>query len=147
MPLGKEGPFVHIASIVAQLLSKLIKSFKGILENDDRNTEMLAAACAVGVSRRRNIHEFLPSFFYLQVGSCFAAPVGGVLFSIEVTTTYFAVRNYWRGFFGAVLGATFFRLFAVWFQKSGTLTALFLTSFTVDFPYDPQELLAFAMMG
>lgn len=49
MPLGKEGPFVHIASIVAQLLSKLIKSFKGILENDARNTEMLAAACAVGV--------------------------------------------------------------------------------------------------
>lgn len=44
---------------------------------------MLASACAVGV------------------GSCFASPVGGVLFSIEVTTTYFAVRNYWRGFFGA----------------------------------------------
>lgn len=30
MPLGKEGPFVHIASIVAQLLSKLITSFQGI---------------------------------------------------------------------------------------------------------------------
>jgi chloride channel 2 len=73
--------------------------------------------------------------------------VGGVLFSIEVTTTYFAVRNYWRGFFGAVCGATFFRLLAVWFQKADTLTALFLTSFTMDFPYDPQELVAFAMIG
>lgn len=30
MPLGKEGPFVHIASIVAQLLSKLVTSFQGI---------------------------------------------------------------------------------------------------------------------
>jgi chloride channel 2 len=50
MPLGKEGPFVHIASIVAQLLSKLITSFQGIFENESRNTEMLAAACAVGVS-------------------------------------------------------------------------------------------------
>ena len=49
MPLGKEGPFVHIASIVAQLLSKLISSFQGIFENESRNTEMLAAACAVGV--------------------------------------------------------------------------------------------------
>lgn len=49
MPLGKEGPFVHIASIVAQLLSKLITSFQGIFENESRNTEMLAAACAVGV--------------------------------------------------------------------------------------------------
>ncbi|CRL08157.1 CLUMA_CG020883, isoform A [Clunio marinus] len=129
MPLGKEGPFVHIASIVAQLLSKLITSFQGIFENESRNTEMLAAACAVGV------------------GSCFASPVGGVLFSIEVTTTYFAVRNYWRGFFGAVCGATFFRLLAVWFQRADTLTALFLTSFTMDFPYDPQELLAFAFIG
>ncbi|KAG5672631.1 hypothetical protein PVAND_002745 [Polypedilum vanderplanki] len=129
MPLGKEGPFVHIASIVAQLLSKLVTSFQGIFENESRNTEMLAAACAVGV------------------GSCFAAPVGGVLFSIEVTTTYFAVRNYWRGFFGAVCGATFFRLLAVWFQKADTLTALFLTSFHMDFPYDPQELIAFAMIG
>jgi chloride channel 2 len=57
MPLGKEGPFVHIASIVAQLLSKLVTSFQSIYENESRNTEMLGAACAVGV------------------GSCFAAPV------------------------------------------------------------------------
>jgi hypothetical protein len=42
-----------------------------------------------------------------------------VLFSIEVTTVYFAVRNYWRGFFAAVCGATVFRLLAVWFQKEG----------------------------
>jgi chloride channel 2 len=45
--------------------------------------------------------------------------VAGVLFSIEVTTVYFAVRNYWRGFFAAVCGATVFRLLAVWFQKEG----------------------------
>lgn len=50
MPLGKEGPFVHIASNVAQLLSNLITSFHGIFENESRKTEMLAAACAVGVS-------------------------------------------------------------------------------------------------
>ncbi len=52
MPLGKEGPFVHIASIVARLLSKLVTSFQGIFENESRNTEMLAAACAVGVSEK-----------------------------------------------------------------------------------------------
>ncbi|XP_059609893.1 chloride channel protein 2 isoform X2 [Phlebotomus argentipes] len=129
MPLGKEGPFVHIASIVAQLLSKLVTSFQGIYENESRNSEMLAAACAVGV------------------GACFAAPVGGVLFSIEVTTTYFAVRNYWRGFFAAVCGATVFRLLAVWFQKADTVTALFATNFTMDFPFDPQELFVFALIG
>lgn len=50
---------MHIASIVAQLLSKMVTSFQGIYENESRHCEMLAAACAVGV------------------GSCFAAPVGG----------------------------------------------------------------------
>lgn len=129
LPLGKEGPFVHIASIVATLLSKLVTSFQGIYENESRNCEMLAAACAVGVA------------------SCFAAPIGGVLFSIEVTTVYFAVRNYWRGFFTAVCGATMFRLLAIWFQREETITAMFFTNFTMDFPFDPQELFVFALIG
>lgn len=71
----------------------------------------------------------------------------GVLFSIEVTTTYFAVRNYWRGFFAAVCGATVFRLLAVWFQKADTVTAVFATDFASEFPFDPQELFVFALMG
>lgn len=47
LPLGKEGPFVHVASIVATLLSKLVASFQGIYENESRTSEMLSAACAV----------------------------------------------------------------------------------------------------
>ena len=42
-----------------------------------------------------------------------------MLFSIEVTATYFAVRNYWRGFYSAVCGAFMFRLLAIWFKKEG----------------------------
>ena len=98
MPLGKEGPFVHIASIVATLLNKLVTSFKGVYANESRNSEMLAAAVAVGVA------------------CCFASPIGGVLFSIEVTSVYFAVRNYWRGFFAAVCGAVVFRKGLVFFD-------------------------------
>ena len=70
---------------------------------------MLAAACAVGVA------------------CCFGAPVGGVLFSIEVTAVIFAVRNYWRGFFAAVCGAMTFRLLAVWFRQEETIVAVFST--------------------
>lgn len=54
-----QGPFVHVASIVAAQLSQLVTSFKGIYENESRNSEMLAAACAVGVA------------------CTFGAPVGG----------------------------------------------------------------------
>ena len=45
----------------------------------------------------------------MGVASNFGAPIGGVLFSIEVTSTYFAVRNYWRGFYASVIGAFVFR--------------------------------------
>ncbi|KAL3862118.1 hypothetical protein ACJMK2_008110 [Sinanodonta woodiana] len=128
LPIGKEGPFVHIASLVAASLGK-ISSFKGIYENESRRSEMLAAACAVGVA------------------GTFAAPIGGVLFSIEVTATYFAVRNYWRGFFSAVCGALMFRFLALWFQDEETLTALFKTNLRQEFPFDPLEMLAFCFIG
>ncbi|XP_041120058.1 chloride channel protein 2-like isoform X5 [Polyodon spathula] len=129
MPLGKEGPFVHIASLCAALLSKFMSLFGGIYENESQNIEMLAAACAVGV------------------GCCFAAPIGGVLFSIEVTSTFFAVRNYWRGFFAATFSAFIFRVLAVWNKDEETITALFKTRFRLDFPFDLQELPAFAVIG
>ncbi|MGH0130806.1 UNVERIFIED_CONTAM: hypothetical protein FKN15_071473, partial [Acipenser sinensis] len=98
-------------------------------ENESQNIEMLAAACAVGV------------------GCCFAAPIGGVLFSIEVTSTFFAVRNYWRGFFAATFSAFIFRVLAVWNKDEETITALFKTRFRLDFPFDLQELPAFAVIG
>ncbi|XP_078143901.1 chloride channel protein 2a [Centroberyx gerrardi] len=130
MPLGKEGPFVHVASLCAALLSKFMAAlFGGTYMNEMRNTEMLSAACAVGV------------------GCCFAAPIGGVLFSIEVTSTFFAVRNYWRGFFAATFSAFIFRVLAVWNQEEETITALFKTRFRLDFPFDLQELPAFAILG
>lgn len=47
----------------------------------------------------------------------------GVLFSIEVTSTYFAVRNYWRGFFAATFSAFVFRVLAVWNKDAGTWAA------------------------
>merc|ERR1719219_2793215 len=126
MPLGKEGPFVHIASIVAALLTKLVTKFQA---NESRKFEMLASACAVGVA------------------CCFGAPIGGVLFSIEVTSVYFAVRNYWRGFFAAVIGAIVFRLLSVWFEREETIVAVFRTAFPMEFPYDPQELFVFVLIG
>uniref|UniRef100_A0A8C2AVQ7 Chloride channel, voltage-sensitive 2a n=1 Tax=Cyprinus carpio TaxID=7962 RepID=A0A8C2AVQ7_CYPCA len=129
MPLGKEGPFVHVASLCAALLSKFMALFGGIYMVRCRNTEMLSAACAVGV------------------GCCFAAPIGGVLFSIEVTSTFFAVRNYWRGFFAATFSAFIFRVLAVWNKDEETITALFKTRFRLDFPFDLQELPAFAVLG
>ncbi|NWJ00493.1 CLCN1 protein, partial [Crypturellus undulatus] len=139
MPVGKEGPFVHIASICAAVLSKFMSIFCGVYEQPYYYTDVLTVGCAVGV------------------GCCFGTPLGGnnyisvffpgVLFSIEVTSTYFAVRNYWRGFFAATFSAFIFRVLAVWNKDAITITALFRTNFRMDFPFDLQELPAFALIG
>ncbi|XP_066219025.1 chloride channel protein 1 [Saccopteryx leptura] len=129
IPVGKEGPFVHIASICAAVLSKFMSVFSGVYEQPYYYTDMLTVGCAVGV------------------GCCFGTPLGGVLFSIEVTSTYFAVRNYWRGFFAATFSAFVFRVLAVWNKDADTITALFRTNFRMDFPFDLQELPGFAVIG
>nr|XP_009680538.1 PREDICTED: chloride channel protein 2-like [Struthio camelus australis] len=92
------------------------------------------ARCPRGLARFRRLPRVLP-------------PVPGVLFSIEVTSTFFAVRNYWRGFFAATFSAFIFRVLAVWNKDEETITALFKTRFRLDFPFDLQELPAFAVIG
>ncbi|XP_051030618.1 chloride channel protein 1 [Phodopus roborovskii] len=129
IPVGKEGPFVHIASICAAVLSKFMSMFCGVYEQPYYYSDILTVGCAVGV------------------GCCFGTPLGGVLFSIEVTSTYFAVRNYWRGFFAATFSAFVFRVLAVWNKDAVTITALFRTNFRMDFPFDLKELPAFAVIG
>ncbi|KAI6205882.1 Chloride channel protein 2 [Aphelenchoides besseyi] len=121
VPIGKMGPFVHIASITGNLLSNLAANFDGAYGNECRKSEMLAAACAVGVA------------------CCFSAPVG-------VTTMYFSVRNYWRGFFAAACGAAVFRVLRVYMNHQVTLVGFYQTSFPID-SFEPQELPLFALVG
>ncbi|XP_077992850.1 chloride channel protein 2-like [Glandiceps talaboti] len=131
LPLGKVGPFVHIANIVATVLNRWIGKLTGGYSyvNEYQNYDMLAAACAVGVA------------------CTFSAPIGGLLFSIEVTTSHFAVRNYWRGFFAATCAALMFRLLAVWDEKEETIVALYKTTFRMEFAYDVTEVFVYAMIG
>ena len=69
---------MHIASSVANNLIVYVPMFNRIQDNKAVKLAILEAACAVGVS------------------STFRAPIGGVLFSIEVTSTYYMVANYWK---------------------------------------------------
>eukprot|EP01134_Creolimax_fragrantissima_P001931 CFRG1931T1 len=127
IPIGKEGPFVHVACMVGNGLMYL-PTFRNIRLNQHHFLAILSAACAVGVSCN------------------FAAPIGGVMFSIEVTATYFAVSNYWKAFFAAVCGAFLFRLLAVFFTSEYTITAMFTTEFD-RFPFDVGEMIVFVGVG
>ncbi|GAB5358458.1 hypothetical protein AAMO2058_000459400 [Amorphochlora amoebiformis] len=82
IPIGKEGPFVHMSAIIATQLASLTP-FRYIIHNPYLIRQMQSVAVAVGVA------------------ACFGAPVGGVLFSIEVTCTVFNVSNLWKCFYGS----------------------------------------------
>lgn len=129
LPLGKEGPSVHLASAVANLVMTHVPFFRSIVaDNNTRRIEMLMAACALGISTN------------------FTSPIGGVLFGIEATTSgYFPIRNYWRSFFSSVIGSAIFALLIAAFNGE-KVRPLVPTSFP-DTPFAYQELLAYAILG
>jgi chloride channel 2 len=80
------------------------------------------------------------------VASTFGAPIGAVLFSIEVTCTYYPVSNLWRGMFTTVFGSFFF---FVW-RKLDILGSYQILLFSTNFPYFPyqlKEILMFVAVG
>ncbi|XP_042667174.1 chloride channel protein ClC-Kb-like isoform X2 [Centrocercus urophasianus] len=127
--LGKLGPFVHLSSMAAAYLGKMRTSVMREYEDKFKQNEMLVAAQAVGVA------------------TVFGAPISGVLFSIEVTASHFAVRDYWRGFFAATCGAFMFRLLAVFNSEQETIAALFKSDLKLDFPFDLPETFFFMILG
>ncbi|XP_056651700.1 chloride channel protein ClC-Kb isoform X1 [Monodelphis domestica] len=127
--LGKVGPFIHLSCMLAAYLGRVRTSAVGEYENKIKQNELLVAAAAVGVA------------------TVFGAPFSGVLFSIEVMSSHFAVWDYWRGFFSAICGAFMFRLLAVFNSEQETIASLFKTRFRVDIPFDLPEIFFFVLLG
>lgn len=84
LSLGKEGPMVHIACCIGNILSYLFPKYG---RNEAKKREILSAAAAAGVS------------------VAFGAPIGGVLFSLEEVSYYFPLKTLWRSFFCALVAA------------------------------------------
>ncbi|XP_037236772.1 chloride channel protein ClC-Kb-like isoform X2 [Falco rusticolus] len=127
--LGKVGPFVHLSAMAAVYLGKMRTTVTREYEDKFKQNEMLVAAQAVGVA------------------TVFGAPISGVLFSIEVMSSHFAVRDYWRGFFAATCGAFMFRLLAVFNNDQETIAAVFKSDLRIDFPFDLLETFFFVILG
>ncbi|CAL4065808.1 unnamed protein product [Meganyctiphanes norvegica] len=84
LSLGKEGPLVHVACCIGNILSYLFPKYG---KNEAKKREILSASAAVGVS------------------VAFGAPIGGVLFSLEEASYYFPLKTLWRSFFAALVAA------------------------------------------
>lgn len=78
LSLGKEGPYVHIATCVGNIACRLFSKYN---HNDGKRREVLSASAASGV------------------GVAFGAPIGGVLFSLEEVSYYFPPKTLFRTFF------------------------------------------------
>jgi len=82
--VGKVGPYIHLSCLICNRLMKL-EYFSSINRSTSSKNNMLAAACAAGIT--------------LALGT----PLGGVLFSIECTASIYVVSNIWKSFFCSVI--------------------------------------------
>jgi H+/Cl- antiporter ClcA len=89
MPIGSEGPFIHITCILSKQIMRL-PPFRNINDNSINVQRVMAAASAVGVA------------------ASFGAPIGGVLFSMEATSQFYLGSTYYSAFYCAIVGATVF---------------------------------------
>lgn len=84
LSLGKEGPYVHIATCVGNIACRLFSKYD---RNDAKRREVLSAAAAAGVA------------------VAFGAPLGGVLFSLEEVSYFFPAKTLFRTFFCCIVAA------------------------------------------
>lgn len=121
LSLGKEGPFVHIASCIGNIVSRIHSKYEN---NEAKRREILSAACAAGVA------------------VAFGAPIGGTLFSLEEVSYFFPPKVMWRSFFCAMIAAITLKML----DPFGT-GKLVLFQVTYDKDWHAYELLPFLLLG
>ncbi|KAF8974889.1 hypothetical protein BGZ46_009619 [Entomortierella lignicola] len=87
--MGKQGPLVHIACCVGNIVCRIFDKYN---RNDGKRREILSAAAASGVA------------------VAFGAPIGGVLFSLEEVSYYFPSKTMWRTYFCALVSAVVLKM-------------------------------------
>ncbi|CAK7269314.1 hypothetical protein SEPCBS57363_003539 [Sporothrix epigloea] len=121
LSLGKEGPYVHIATCVGNIACRLFNKYD---RNDAKRREVLSAAAAAGVA------------------VAFGAPLGGVLFCLEEVAYFFPAKTLFRTFFCCITAA----LTLKFLNPYGTnKIVMFQVQYPVDWEYF--ELGSFVAVG
>ncbi|SCU98749.1 LAME_0G00408g1_1 [Lachancea meyersii CBS 8951] len=89
LSVGKEGPYVHLATCVGNIMSRFFEKYK---VNGIERRVMLSASAAVGVTL------------------AFGSPLGGVMFSFEEVSYYLPGNQLFKTFFAAIMANLFLRL-------------------------------------
>lgn len=119
--VGKEGPLVHVACCCASVAMMM---FPQLYQNEAIKREVLTAAASAGIS------------------VAFGSPIGGVLFSLEQLSYYFAERIMWNSFVAAMVGAV-----SLSFLNPFRTGNVVLFQVTYDRVWHRFELVPFAVLG
>ncbi|KAI0014158.1 chloride channel [Xylariaceae sp. FL0662B] len=121
LSLGKEGPYVHIATCIGNICCRIFAKYD---RNDGKRREILSAAAAAGVV------------------VAFGAPLGGVLFGLEEVAYYFPAKTLFRTFFCCIIAA----LSLKFLNPYGThKIVMFEVRYKIDWEYF--ELVGFILVG
>lgn len=121
MALGKEGPYVHLATCVGNVLTRF---FKHIDNNELLKKQILSSSASAGVAL------------------AFGSPLGGVLFILEEINNYLPSHHLFQVFFCAIIST----LFLKFLNPYGTgKTVLFELEYLSD--WKPIELVFFVILG
>ncbi|CUM65931.1 uncharacterized protein PRCAT00003584001 [Priceomyces carsonii] len=119
--LGKEGPYVHLATVVGNVMTRFVSS---IHNNELFRKQVLSASALAGVAL------------------AFGSPLGGVLFILEEINNYLPSHQLFQIFFCAISST----LFLKFLNPYGTgKTVLFELKYDSDWKYF--ELIFFVMIG
>ncbi|KAH9929594.1 Cl-channel protein [Epithele typhae] len=121
LSVGKEGPSVHFACCIGNVIAGLFKGFSG---SQSKMREILTASSAAGVA------------------VAFGSPIGGVMFSIEEMSSVFSIKTMWRSFFCALVATV--TLSAMNPYRSGKLV-LFQVTYDRDWHFF--EIMFFIILG
>jgi chloride channel 3/4/5 len=85
LSVGKEGPSVHYAVCVGNVISRFFDKYR---LSASKTREILTASAGTGVA------------------VAFGSPIGGVLFSLEEMATHFPLKTLWRSYFCALVATS-----------------------------------------
>ncbi|TMW55903.1 hypothetical protein Poli38472_008551 [Pythium oligandrum] len=121
LSVGRAGPYTHIVSIIAHLMGRLSLFRRTYFGPENFNYLRAAVACGITAS--------------------FGSPLGGVLYSIEVTAKYYEIRCLWEGVIGSSVCILVFKLI-VFVRQDVLFERTSFPSFDMDW-----DLLAFVLLG
>ncbi|OZJ04926.1 hypothetical protein BZG36_02653 [Bifiguratus adelaidae] len=121
LSIGKEGPSVHMACCVGNVISRFFGKYT---RNKAKVREILSASSAAGVA------------------VAFGSPIGGVLFALEEMSSDFQLKTMWRSFFCALIATM--TLQAMNPFRTGKLV-MFQVSYDRDWHFF--EIVFFALIG